>query len=90
MWSTDPDPLVPLGCFFRRNRSGLVRLLRGEVHADVVAGLQPVTREAEVGTLGELQSQDVLIKIPGPLQILGDQQIVVQLRDWHGFSSGSG
>jgi hypothetical protein len=56
------------------------------MHADVLAGLQPVPGKAEVGALRELQSQDVLIKIPGPLEVLGDEQIVIQLRDRHGFS----
>src|SRR2546428_2632169 len=68
----------------------LVRVLRGEVHADPVAGSEPVAGKAEVGALGELEAEDVLVKFPGALEVFGDEQEVVQFSDGHGCGSSVG
>ena len=68
----------------------LVRVLRGEVHADPVAGSEPVAGKAEVGALGELEAEDVLVKFPGALEVFGDEQEVVQFGDGHGGGSSVG
>src|SRR5438132_11287332 len=65
----------------------LVRILRGKMDADAVAGPQPVARKAEVRTVGELEAEDVLVEFPGALEVLGDEQEVVQFGDGHGCSS---
>src|SRR2546427_4135611 len=67
-----------------------VRVLRGEVHADAVARLEPVAGEAEVGPLGELEAEHVLVEFPGALEVLGDEQEVVQFGDGHGGGSSVG
>src|SRR5687767_3790394 len=64
----------------------LVRLLRSEVHADVVADFQPVAGKAEVRALGELQSEHVLVELLRALEVLRHEQVVVEFGEWHGFS----
>src|SRR5438132_675124 len=68
----------------------LVRVLRGEVHADPVARLEPVAGEAKVGPFGELEAEHVLVEFPGALEVLGDEQEVVQFGDGHGGGSSVG
>ena len=55
-----------------------VGVLRGEVDADLVADLEPVAGEAEVRTLGELHAQDIAVEVPGALEVLRDDEVVVQ------------
>jgi hypothetical protein len=54
------------------------------VHADVLAGLQPVAGKAEVGPVGELEAEHLLVEVLGALEVLGDEEIMVQFGDGHG------
>src|SRR5712671_5387325 len=64
-----------------------VRLLRGEVHADRVARLEPVARKAEVRPLrGGLQAEDLLVEFLRALEVLRDDEIVVDVGDGHWIS----
>jgi hypothetical protein len=70
--------------------AGLVRVLRGEVHADVVARLQPIAGEAEIRPLGELEPQNFLVEVLGALEVLGDEKIMVQFGDRHNVALRKG
>src|SRR5690606_1230852 len=61
----------------------LVRFLRSEVHADVVAGLEPIAGKAEVRPVGELQPEHVLVEPARALEILRYEKIVVELGNRH-------
>src|SRR5512138_2145331 len=62
----------------------LVRLLRCEVHAGVAVRLQPVAGKAEVGPLPvELHAEHAAVEVLGALQVLGDQQVMIDLGDGH-------
>src|SRR5258708_40210800 len=67
--------------------ANLVGILRGQMHADSVAGLEPVAGEAEVGPLGDLEAEHVLVEFLGALEVLRDQQEMVQFGDRHEVSS---
>src|SRR5882762_6837504 len=67
--------------------ANFVGILRGQMHADSVAGLEPVAGEAEVGPLGDLQAEHVLVEFLGALEVLRDQQEMVQFGDRHEVSS---
>src|SRR5688572_25893338 len=64
--------------------ANLVRLLRSEVHANVVADLEPVAGKAEVGPLGELQAEDILVELLRALEVLRHKQVMIQFGEWHG------
>src|SRR2546425_11336034 len=55
-----------------------VGVLRGEVDADLLADLEPVAGKAEIRALGELHPQDVAVEVPGALEVLRDDEVVVQ------------
>src|SRR6267143_1178942 len=63
-----------------------VGILRGEVDADLVADLEPVAWKAEVRALGELHAQNFAVEVPGALEVLRDDEVVVQSGNRHGGS----
>ena len=63
-----------------------VGILGGEVDADLVADLEPVAGKAEVRALGELHAQDFAVEVPGALEVLRDDEVVVQSGDGHDSS----
>src|SRR5688500_608981 len=64
--------------------SYLVRRLGREVHADVLARLEPVAGEAEIRALGgELEAEHLLVEVSRLLEVLRDQEVVVQFGDGH-------
>src|SRR2546421_84647 len=65
----------------------LVGVLRREVHADFVARLEPVAGKAEVGPLGDLEAEHVLVEFLRALEILRDQQEMVEFGDRHEASA---
>src|SRR5882672_5139745 len=67
----------------------LVWILRGQMDADPVARLEPVAGKAEVGPLGELEAENVLVEFLGALEVLGDEQEMVEFGDGHGSSVGT-